>query len=190
MELFDEAVILRALPAPAASSPEPLAVLSFAVDSTGALDGPRVIGGALEPDDADHVQAAAARAFRGWVPPGGRFGARLRIECPGEHRLSFHTRVECLPVYTRGAQQRLERWVTTHQRQVRESVEIVVDFWVTEVGQAENGRIRESSGDDAIDRSLVRLLEHLRFHPALVDGEPVATWARLPVRLRLPGRVG
>jgi outer membrane biosynthesis protein TonB len=45
---------------------------------------------------------------------------------------------------------------------------------ITEQGQVQNLALMNGTGDDRLDRWVVQSLERYQFHPALIDGHPVA----------------
>lgn len=64
---------------------------------------------------------------------------------------------------------------------------VVARFQVTEHGMVDPATIGiEAATHDAFSAAAVRVIERMRFEPALVDGRPVATWMTVPITFALP----
>ena len=64
---------------------------------------------------------------------------------------------------------------------------VVARFQVTEHGLVDPATIGiEAATHSAFSAPAVRVLERMRFEPALVDGRPVATWMTVPITFAVP----
>lgn len=64
--------------------------------------------------------------------------------------------------------------------------ETILMVHVTDVGRVDSAYVLLSSGEAAFDSAAVAGSRGLRFSPARRGDDRVASWARLPVRFRLP----
>ena len=64
--------------------------------------------------------------------------------------------------------------------------ETILMVHVTDVGAVDSAYVLSSSGHAAFDSAAVTGSRVLRFEPGRRGEEPIASWARLPVRFRMP----
>ena len=64
--------------------------------------------------------------------------------------------------------------------------ETVVMVHVTDMGGVDSAYVHQTSGQEAFDSAAVRGARQLRFSPGRRGDRRVDTWARLPVRFRMP----
>lgn len=59
-----------------------------------------------------------------------------------------------------------------------------IQLHVNEDGSVESVSLPQSSGHPLVDRALLEVAREMRFAPATLDGEAVAAWVRLPVKMQ------
>jgi TonB family protein len=185
-DLFDEAAVVSAVPG-GVTSDSLIAVFSFSVDSTAALAKPRLIGGAIDPDEATTLQAAITDAFNGWAPQGRQFGARLRVEGGSAPRLALHTRSGCPPVMTYRSRRLAGQHLNTLMSEVSHPTTVVLRLFTNDSGRVTEVDLRSSPGNVAVNESVMAFAETLRFHPAILDGARVPVWVEVPFTIRPRG---
>lgn len=78
-------------------------------------------------------------------------------------------------------QRELMRLYPEHLRNTGWSGQVHVRFRVSATGEISDPIVVRSSNAD-FDEASVRAVRHLRFHPARLDGRPVAVWVELPIQ--------
>jgi TonB family protein len=77
--------------------------------------------------------------------------------------------------------QALEREYPIGLRAARIGGRVEVWFYIDQQGTVEQFRVKESSGNTALDEAALRVARVFRFEPASRDGEPVAVWVPLAI---------
>lgn len=62
---------------------------------------------------------------------------------------------------------------------------VIVYFFINEDGVAEDTRVHESSGHEALDRAAIEVAEVYRFTPALNKSEEVPVWVQFPITFQV-----
>jgi TonB family protein len=58
---------------------------------------------------------------------------------------------------------------------------VIIDAFVDEAGRVREVRVNESSGQPALDRAGLDVMQDLRFAPARAAGRPISTWVQHPI---------
>jgi TonB family protein len=62
--------------------------------------------------------------------------------------------------------------------------QVVLKIHITETGVVDSVEVADPSGDERLDSIAVEGARRLTYYPARENDEPVAVWARLPVRFQ------
>jgi TonB family protein len=128
----------------------------------------------------EHVHADPPHPGQGQSEPPARFRVQVDPRADGFGAFTLHPTWGCAPRLLNAARieiemQRLGEEISTGQRRV-----VIVDIEVHPDGTPGLIRVHTPSGDVLFDRRVVELARIARFEPALIDGVPLQTWARLP----------
>lgn len=66
--------------------------------------------------------------------------------------------------------------------------DVILKLFVDENGNITKSGIRKSSGFSVLDSAAIRQSRDLRFHPAMVNGEPNSIWISIVFKYRINGR--
>jgi TonB family protein len=154
-------------------------LLSVGTDSLGIPSRFHQIDATLPPAEAEMLEDSLRVYFQG----GAVFGARVRIDvAPGsEPRFRIGSRQQCAPALRN--RREIQRYMEdANQRAVRAG-RVVLWVFVKEDGSVANARVVDASGNAFLDAVSVGIATQMKFHPALMDRQPV------PVSCR-PGLAG
>lgn len=155
-------------------------VVSLSYDTLGTLAAVRPYASDLPTERVTALQDALPDLLQSVGPDGPR-RVRLVISTGPPLVLRTEPAEECMPMLRNRTEisRLLQR--TGAGRGVGG---VAADVRVGTDGSPLTVRLEGSSGDPHIDTVLSGAAERMRFHPALIDGYPVALWARIPLTLR------
>ncbi len=178
-DFVDSAAFLRRVEARWATHAE-LLLATLAYDSVGDLANV-VIQSRSASDSAKEVLGASLRAeVRPRFEPNTRIYVVLGDEAGFRPRRVTHFRA-CAPVF-----RDKDLLASLLQREAEvlhldRRVTIGVRAHVREDGTVDETRVDRSSGSRTIDEAATRVLHEATFIPGMVEGIPVAVWARFPI---------
>lgn len=115
------------------------------------------------PDEARTAEEAMA-GYRHWSP----MMVRPKLKNPDEVRRA------------------LERRYPAHLVRAGVTGRVIMWFWIDESGAVQKYEIKESSGNEALDRAAEEVVEIMEFRPAVNHGKPAKVIVALPITFRVP----
>jgi TonB family protein len=151
-------------------------LLSVGIDTTGARSRFRAIETTLPAQEADALASALEPLVRG-RPGAGESGRMLVERTEGRIRLAVGPSESCRPAIAdpRETKRALEDVYRQHRREGSAHVRLHVDT----AGLVDAGHIERGTGDPVLDAAILDAGRRARFHPALIDRQPVAVWVAL-----------
>lgn len=164
--------------AAARSFGSPGAVLfSTATDSLGRTTRFRVIESTLPPDDADTLrERLAATLQESEQNPNARARILLQLEEDGPRFRSGATQT-CRPVLIN--RDSMQRYLMMAMQGAPAAGEIGVRMYVETDGRVTQVEVDRRRGDPLVATISTMLASTARFHPAVIDREPVPVWVAL-----------
>lgn len=151
-------------------------LVSLRADSTGEWTRVRSIEGDLPAPAEERAVALLAQHLR---PADGVRRMRIRLDLDPLPGFELGPSESCAPAV------RNEPEVVRLLRAEAQAIGArgIVVLWIRtdELGRAGEVRIHRSSGSVQLDAAAARVARRMEFHPALLDGVPVAIWAQVPL---------
>jgi hypothetical protein len=164
---------------------EGYALLSLAFDRNGWSSRRALIEHDLPVAVADSLQRLVF-AHRREVEPGDPWGARLRVRLGDDPRLEVGRQEICAPRLRNRSVLADPGGMDVRERQAGGSLWSVawIRVLIGEHGEVVDARIEQNPAGMRGEGTILARLRVLSFEPALIDGVPVPSWARVPIPLR------
>lgn len=153
-------------------------VISFATDSAGALSRFRLAETTL-PRGATEDVVDAIESLVALPVSGPRRGGRLLIRVEEGRLTDLRTGRyrACRPAVTN--RDVVSQALSEIYRRTEQTASATVRLFVDTAGTATQIRLQKGTQSMDVDLQLVAAARKLRFHPATIDGDPVAVWVQL-----------